>query len=360
MSGLSRGNPEPQNKSKAEEEDDEDLSDLDDVLESFNGSQREEKARSLDDLKSMAQVDLPESNTGKTDEDFEAALMEDMESLLRQLAGDHPPEAMPDSNSREQSQTSTDKESQDPSNLSIQTEEQAWQKAVDMLLSGEGFAALGLNDKENKESVPETTAPKAPLKPSGSGTKGECNLQQSYEETLRKTLESLKSAGQKGTATDGAGDVENNLSSLLASLGGDPDLLKNLNLEDEGDGDFEGVLEGMMAQLMTKEVLEDPMAELASKYPAYLESPPAGTPAEDLEKHRKQYVFVRQIMETFKKPEYSDETHSKEVAKLVSDMQDLGGPPKEIMGDLPEGFASYHNLVLDLGAFGNEEGCIVM
>ena len=45
-------------------------------------------------------------------------------------------------------------------------------------------------------------------------------------------------------------------------------------------------------------------------------------------------------MTTFKKPDYSDERDGKDIARLVSEMQDLGGPPKEILGDLPEGFVS--------------------
>jgi len=47
---------------------------------------------------------------------------------------------------------------------------------------------------------------------------------------------------------------------------------------------------------------------------------------------------VQQILDTFRRPGYSDQKDGKEVAKRVGEMQDLGGPPKEIMGELPEGF----------------------
>lgn len=49
---------------------------------------------------------------------------------------------------------------------------------------------------------------------------------------------------------------------------------------------------------------------------------------------------MKQILAVFKKPDYSDEEDGKEVGRLVGEMQDLGGPPQEIMGDLPEGFVS--------------------
>ena len=69
-----------------------------------------------------------------------------------------------------------------------------------------------------------------------------------------------------------------------------------------------------------------------------------------MEKYRKQSVLVNQIVSTFKKPDYSDEKDGKEVARLVSEMQDLGGPPKEILGDLPEGFVSVRVRRLDVFA----------
>ena len=140
---------------------------------------------------------------------------------------------------------------------------------------------------------------------------------------------------------------------MLASLGGEGGL-EGLG----GDDDLGGLLDGMMAQLMTKEVLEEPMSELASKvssrrfilykrdgtqmqYPDYLANPPEGVSPSDLEKYRKQHILVSQIVSTFKKSDYTDEKDGKEVARLVGEMQDLGGPPSEIMGDLPEGFVSF-------------------
>lgn len=57
--------------------------------------------------------------------------------------------------------------------------------------------------------------------------------------------------------------------------------------------------------------------------------------------YKEQYALVKKIVDTFRKPGYSDDRDGKEIARLVGEMQDLGGPPKEIMGDLPEGFVSF-------------------
>jgi peroxin-19 len=59
-----------------------------------------------------------------------------------------------------------------------------------------------------------------------------------------------------------------------------------------------------------------------------------------LAKYRQQHVLVTQILAAFKRPNYSDDVDGKEVARLVGEMQDLGGPPNEIMGELPEGLVS--------------------
>lgn len=189
--------------------------------------------------------------------------MQGMESLLRQLAGDHPPGVMPDIG-RDGSSKPTDPKmatssSVEPSPLSKEAEEAAWQNAVDTLLSGEGLAALGLDESTSSRSKEKPSSEP----PSLNGTAPK----PSYEDTLRKTLESLKSAGQNsGGRSSAAKDGQNDIASLFASLGGDPDLLKGMNLgEAGGEEDFEGILEGMMAQLMTKEVLEEPMSELAVK-----------------------------------------------------------------------------------------------
>ena len=84
--------------------------------------------------------------------------------------------------------------------------------------------------------------------------------------------------------------------------------------------------------------------ELIKQYPEYLASPPANLPPTELEKYRTQYALVQKIVDTFRKPGFSDDKDGKEIARLVGEMQDLGGPPSEIMGDLPEGFVCTHFL----------------
>lgn len=206
---------------------------------------------------------------GDDDEDFEASLVEGMESLLRQLAGDNPPGPMPGQS------TSTEKKPEAGSELSAEDEEKAFQRAIEMMLSKEGIDALGLDDIDDDEDVgvkkegQSERKPKVKQESTSSSSKAAPAPASapppsaaSFEETIRKAMESLNTAGDKKPGAAGPGGVPSDpadLARLLAQFGNDP------NLDLEGDDELSGILDGMMGQLMTREVLEEPMAELASK-----------------------------------------------------------------------------------------------
>jgi peroxin-19 len=136
--------------------------------------------------------------------------------------------------------------------LSKEEEEAAWQRAIEMMLSGEGLEALGL-DKDGQPKNPTRSPPPAP----GKSSKPE-DAKPSFEETMRKTMEQLQNPQTKASRASDPTDI----AALLAQLGSDPSALAGL--DEDGDG-LGGILDGMMAQLMTKEVLEEPMSELAAK-----------------------------------------------------------------------------------------------
>jgi peroxin-19 len=159
--------------------------------------------------------------------------------------------------------------------LSPEEEEKAFQRAIEIMLSKEGMDAMGLTDDlglDVKPSLPKSTPKSKPKQgastSSGAGTRNtETDTKpdiSSFEETIRKAMESLNTAGTKPASGPGGDPTDPaDLAKLLASLGNDP------NLDLEGDDELSGILDGMMGQLMTREVLEEPMAELASKVSRY-------------------------------------------------------------------------------------------
>lgn len=132
--------------------------------------------------------------------------------------------------------------------LSSEEEERAFQRAVEMMLSGEGMEAMGLDGKKKAASTgpSKESAPRAPPA--------------NFDDTMRKAMESIN-AGGAGAASSAEG-MPDDLAALLKQLSEDPSALDGLGDDDDELG---GLLDGMMAQLMSREVLEEPMTELAAK-----------------------------------------------------------------------------------------------
>lgn len=98
-------------------------------------------------------------------------------------------------------------------------------------------------------------------------------------------------------STSKEGEVEKDLANLLeemakASLGepsnGQTDdfLREMLGLQDEGGGDLnsDGVLDGMMEQLLSKDLMYEPMKQVTEKFPAWLETNKSLLSAKDYQK----------------------------------------------------------------------------
>ena len=62
-----------------------------------------------------------------------------------------------------------------------------------------------------------------------------------------------------------------------------------------------------MSQLMSKDVLYEPLKELHTKFPAYLKDNAATMKAEDKQRFESQQKIVTQIVEIFEDPSYSPE-----------------------------------------------------
>ncbi|KAJ7239946.1 Pex19 protein family-domain-containing protein [Mycena haematopus] len=158
---------------------------------------------------------------------------------------------------------------------------------------------------------------------------------------------------------------ESTLQDEASAAGGDSleALLAQLNgLGGEGGADLPadeaelaGFIENMMGELMSKEVLYEPLTELADKFPPYLAShSPSSVPpllAADRTRYESQLARVRTVLAIFDAPDFRDEDKEKRerVVSLMAEMQSFGSPPPELMGPLPPG----------LSALGSEDNCVV-
>ena len=76
----------------------------------------------------------------------------------------------------------------------------------------------------------------------------------------------------------------------------------------DSEEDFSKMLLNMMEQLTNKDILYEPMRELAEKYPGWLENQEreGALSEEEMSRYREQYQYVRNIVKRFEDPTYRD------------------------------------------------------
>lgn len=168
------------------------------------------------------------------------------------------------------------------------------------------------------------------------------------EDDLMRTLQQLAEGAGDGAAGGGSADeadaraLEEMLGALGAGLeGGDGGA--------GGDGaEMAGLMESMMHALLSKDVLQQPMSEIADKYPRWIDANRATLSASEVEMYEKQLALVRELLVVYDEaPE-----DMPRIARLMEEMQSLGQPPEEIVSDLVPGveFQDGAPVLPDLGA----------
>lgn len=125
---------------------------------------------------------------------------------------------------------------------------------------------------------------------------------ESFEETIKKTMDRLKTSDSSATsaAQQSSGAEEDMLAALMKAMEQNPEG------GGEGEGDLSKMLADMMEQLTNKDMLYEPMKELDSKFDSWLQVNEKVS-KEDLERYRTQRKIVREIVGKFEEPGYSDE-----------------------------------------------------
>lgn len=99
-------------------------------------------------------------------------------------------------------------------------------------------------------------------------------------------------------------------------------------------------MDTMMQQLLSKEVLYEPMKEIGDRYPEWLESHKSELSSEDTARYTRQYDFIKQLCHAYE----TTPDDFKKILDLMQNMQECGQPPPDIVRELAPG--------LDLGGDG--------
>lgn len=125
-------------------------------------------------------------------------------------------------------------------------------------------------------------------------------------------------------------------------------ILSDMRISDDGasgstpDWDFIPMMQNMMKSLMSKEVLYPSLKDIADKYPRWLEENSAKLTEKEKDNYCKQYELMKTIVQEYESEtsEDSDDTKKRRFEKIMDTMQrmqELGQPPKDLVGEMPAG-----------------------
>ncbi|XP_021615022.1 peroxisome biogenesis protein 19-1 isoform X2 [Manihot esculenta] len=116
------------------------------------------------------------------------------------------------------------------------------------------------------------------------------------------------------------------------------DLNKDAMMEDwvkqfeelAGSQDMESIVETMMQQLLSKEILHEPMKEIGERYPKWLEEHKASLTTEEYERYTHQYELINRLNEVYE----NEPNNFTKIVDLMQKMQECGQPPNDIVQEL--------------------------
>jgi len=167
-----------------------------------------------------------------------------------------------------------------------------------------------------------------PQQPGGSQTAAEAVEKETtdIDSNVAKTLQAL---------ADSSKDLEGMQTAQAEQVG--EDIMTSMMKEFEkfgGNEDFQGVIDNMMKQFLSKEVMYEPMKQISEKFPEWLAENQSKLEPEKYEAYGKQYQYFQEIVNVY-------ETEPDNIARLMELMKDMQDcdvqPPAEILKDLAPG-----------------------
>ncbi|KAG9528685.1 Pex19-domain-containing protein, partial [Aureobasidium melanogenum] len=280
----------------APDPDEDDLSDLDDMLDDFSAASIKDQKPAAPSTSTAQSSTTAQSNPSSSsippqppaeDDDFARQLQAGMAELLGGL--DEDPEM---------------------------------QKQFEQMMKELSAAA-----EQEAASTPAPSADAAP-KPN---TPSSSSAKPAFASTIEKTMERMQASGQSASAAAASSSQDDMLAQMLKDLEAG-----NFPAMDGDQGDFNSMLMGMMEQLVNKDILYEPMKELHDNFPDWLEKNKDSTSKQDLERYKTQQAVVKDIVDRFEKKNFSDD--NKEDREYIVDkmqqMQAAGAPPPGLVGEM--------------------------
>ncbi|CAH2055202.1 unnamed protein product [Thlaspi arvense] len=101
-----------------------------------------------------------------------------------------------------------------------------------------------------------------------------------------------------------------------------------------GSKDLESIVETMMQQLLSKDILHEPMKEIGARYPKWLKENEAGLSREDYNRYSQQYKLIEELNAVYE----NEPNNSAKIMEIMQKMQECGQPPNDIVQEMGPGF----------------------
>ena len=89
-----------------------------------------------------------------------------------------------------------------------------------------------------------------------------------------------------------------------------------------------------MQQLLSKDVLQDPMKEIGERYPKWLEDHKATLTKEDYDRYFHQHELIKELNGVYE----TEPGNFNKIVELMQKMQECGQPPNDIVQELAPDF----------------------
>lgn len=97
-----------------------------------------------------------------------------------------------------------------------------------------------------------------------------------------------------------------------------------------GAQDMDSIVETMMQQLLSKEILHEPMKDIVEKYPKWLEENKSKISKEEYERYNNQLELMMKLNEVYEK----EPENMAKIFEIMQNMQECGQPPSDLVQDI--------------------------
>ncbi|XP_070182579.1 peroxisomal biogenesis factor 19-like [Littorina saxatilis] len=119
------------------------------------------------------------------------------------------------------------------------------------------------------------------------------------------------------------------------------------------------MMQELMQTLLSKNVLYPSLKEISGKYPAYMSENKSKLEASDLDLYQRQFELMTSICAVYEEEQASDMDSVKtqrfeKLLDLMQQMQELGQPPKDIVGEMAPGLEFDENGMPKIPGMGSQ------